>query len=342
MLQINGPGAMNLFVRNGRGGTELHVMDSRAVEIMDCHFMPPFFFRLGQAQGNVALGVHVCIGYKVDGIKVIYYAGSRGFFPRSTGGLGVSFPPTNPISFEAACFSTKNTAEDMVHGWHAAPYRVLFRKTFDMVTLYLGRRRAGKWVDQFIHLLQLTHWVLPYPGPHDFIQLTKINQDKGLRGRMMWFSCIYQPGDPPREWPEDQPYTLAQIIQRVESRQPGGATHNGQWDIPRLILACSAQGLTASACCEGWILGRQARSRRAPQRPLWEEGHVPPRLRLLGLIEKKSLDELDSLILQFQRDLEHNSSKTMDSSVTLDDMYASTETDTVGSNSSSASLFESE
>jgi hypothetical protein len=79
-------------------------------------------------------------------------------------------------------------------GWEAEPYRMIFRKTFGLIKQHLSQEHAQQWSDEHLYLLQLTHWVLPYPGPNTMMQHTKSRQKDGVRARMMWFSAVYQPG----------------------------------------------------------------------------------------------------------------------------------------------------
>jgi hypothetical protein len=62
--------------------------------------------------------------------------------------------------------------------------------------------------------------------------------------------------------------------------------------------------LTAAACSGGWILGQQSYSSTESSRSYWEEFHRPPRLKLLGQVTGKSLDELDELMVKFRQDAE--------------------------------------
>jgi hypothetical protein len=49
-------------------------------------------------------------------------------------------------------------------GWGNKPYRVILQKTFEMLERRLGYRRADNWLGEFLHVVRLTHWVLPYPS----------------------------------------------------------------------------------------------------------------------------------------------------------------------------------
>lgn len=98
-------------------------------------------------------------------------------------------------------------------GWNAEPYRMIFRKTVALIEERLGQEGAQQQSDQFFHVLQLTHWVFPYPGPHSMMQHTKSRVNNGVQSRMMWFSATYQPGDSPQHWPDDQPYNLRRVVE---------------------------------------------------------------------------------------------------------------------------------
>ncbi len=76
-------------------------------------------------------------------------------------------------------------------GWGHKPCRVILKKTFELVERRLGYRRADAWLDDFLHLVRLTHWILPYPSNTALITSTKTSQSQGLKRRMMWFSAVY-------------------------------------------------------------------------------------------------------------------------------------------------------
>lgn len=67
-------------------------------------------------------------------------------------------------------------------------YRVILKKTSEMLERQLGFRRADKWLGEFLHVVRLTHWVLPYPS---FITSTRTSHRQGLKRRMMWFTFAY-------------------------------------------------------------------------------------------------------------------------------------------------------
>lgn len=210
-------------------------------------------------------------------------------------------------------FSWKDGSERI--GWDAEPYRMIFQKTLTLIRQHLGQKVARQWSDQFFHLLQLTHWVLPYPGPHSMMQHTKSRLNSGVQARMMWFSAIYQPGKPPPHWPEDQPYNLPKIVETSNLTAFGDTLYGDQWEIQQLISIYSAKGLAAADCIKGWVLGRQSYSSTRSSKSYWEEFHRPPRLKLLEKIKGKSLDELDDLMLQFQQDIRDEDGDTRQTSI---------------------------
>lgn len=60
--------------------------------------------------------------------------------------------------------------------WGSKPYRVILQKTFALIERRLGYQRADQWLDEFFHLIRLTHWVLPYPSNSAFISSTKTSR----------------------------------------------------------------------------------------------------------------------------------------------------------------------
>ncbi|KFZ10713.1 hypothetical protein V501_05073 [Pseudogymnoascus sp. VKM F-4519 (FW-2642)] len=62
---------------------------------------------------------------------------------------------------------------------------------YEMLECQIGYRGADKWLDEFLHVVWLTHWMLPYPSNGALITSTKSSQSQGLRRRTMWFSTLY-------------------------------------------------------------------------------------------------------------------------------------------------------
>lgn len=142
-------------------------------------------------------------------------------------------------SFQLLCFLFfwKDGRKRM--GWDAEPYRMIFQKTFALIKQHVSRKHALQWSDQFLYLLQLTHWVLPYPGPHGMMQRTKSRRNSPLQARM-WLSAIYQPGESPPHWPKDQRYNLPNIVEAANLTAFGDSLCQGQWEIQQLISIFSA------------------------------------------------------------------------------------------------------
>jgi hypothetical protein len=76
-------------------------------------------------------------------------------------------------------------------GWGNKPYRVILQKTFEMLERRLGYRRADKWLDEFLHVVRLTHWFLSYPSNGALITSMKTSHRQGLKRWTMWFSMMY-------------------------------------------------------------------------------------------------------------------------------------------------------
>ena len=160
----------------------------------------------------------------------------------------------------------------------------------------------------------------------------------------MWFSAIYQPGESPPHWPKDQRYNLPNIIEAANLAAFRDSLCQGQWEIQQLISTFSAQGLTPAACSGGWILGQQSYSSTESSRSYWEEFHQPPRLKLLGQVKGKSLDELDELMVKFKEDAEQQINKIPQGKVAiikpLDDKDDASDESDVISDTSSGSVWE--
>ena len=145
------------------------------------------------------------------------------------------------------------------------------------------------------------------------MQHTKSRVNRGVQARVMWFSATYQPGDSPQHWPDDQPYNLRRDVEICSLTAFGDTLYQGQREIQQLISVYSAQGLTAANCAKGWILGWHRHSSTRTSKSWWEEFHRPRRLKLLEEIKGKSLDELDELMLQFERDFKDRDSNPVPS-----------------------------
>ena len=188
-------------------------------------------------------------------------------------------------------------------GWGSKPYRVILQKSFELVERRLGYRRADKWLDEFFHLVRLTHWVLPYPSGSTLIMSTKTSRNQGLKGRMMWFSVVY--ADPEKvELPlRSHPITLYGILWNARRQTFGDGRDQHAWDASQLITACGAQGLKVHGqeeTEEFWVAGKRSVGLKGFV-PVWERTQ-PPRLKMLEQTKNKSLDELEDLMGGFSRE----------------------------------------
>ena len=188
-------------------------------------------------------------------------------------------------------------------GWGNKPYRAILQKSFKLIERRLGYRRADQWLDEFFHLVRLTHWVLPYPSNAAFITTTKTSRTQGLKGRMMWFSAVY--ADPDRvELPfRSHPRTLYDMFWNARQQAFGDGRDQRAWSTSQLITACRTQGLKIHGqeeTEEYWVVGKRSAGLKGFL-PVWERTQ-PPRLKMLEQIKRKSLDELEDLIGGFSRD----------------------------------------
>jgi hypothetical protein len=183
-------------------------------------------------------------------------------------------------------------------GWGHKPYRTVLQKSFQLIKRRLGYRRADQWLDEFFSLVRLTHWILPYASTVALITPTKTSRNKGLQGRMMWFSAVY--ADPEKA---GLPRTLDAVLSGARQATWGDDRDHRAWSTSRLIRACRAQGLKFPGLDETedfWMAGKVSIGQKGFE-PAWERSQ-PPRLEMLEQIRGKSLDELEDLMGGFSRD----------------------------------------
>jgi hypothetical protein len=188
-------------------------------------------------------------------------------------------------------------------GWGSKPYRTILEKTFKMLERRLGYRRADRWLDEFLHLVRLTHWVLPYASNAALITITKTSRSQNLQGRMMWFSAVY--ADPAKvALPfRSQPRTLYDILWAAQREVFGDGRDQHAWSASQLIKACRNQGLKMVGqddTDDFWVVGKKSAGLKGFV-PLWERTR-PPKLKMMEQIKGKSLDELEDLMSGFSRD----------------------------------------
>jgi hypothetical protein len=196
-------------------------------------------------------------------------------------------------------------------GWGNKPYRAILQKSFDLIERRLGYRTAEKWLDEFFHLVRLTHWVLPYPSNASFIMSTKTSRNQGLKGRMMWFSAVYANPEKVALPVRSHPRTLHDILWRARRQTFGDGRDQQAWSTSQLISACRAQGVKIYGLEEAeeyWVVGKRSAGLKG-FKPVWERAR-PARLEMLEQIKGKSLDELEDLMGGFSR--EHASDNAED------------------------------
>ncbi|KAK6591266.1 hypothetical protein H4I96_00003 [Botrytis cinerea] len=213
-------------------------------------------------------------------------------------------------------------------GWTHKPYRIILQRTFELIE----RRRPGdgeaeSWLKEFLYLVRLTHWVLPYPTHLNLIASTKTNHHAGLKRRMMWFSSVYANPEKVELPLRVHPQTLHDILWRA-SRVKFGSDRDNLWEANDLILACDRQGIDlyeSKKSSQFWVVGKHSIGSKGYV-PRWERG-APPRLKMMEDIHQKSLDELEELMAALRvkyahcdiRDDEGDNSFDDDSELDIDD-----------------------
>jgi hypothetical protein len=186
-------------------------------------------------------------------------------------------------------------------GWANKPYRAIVQKSHALVERLHGYRAAEDWLDEFFHLVRLTHWILPYPSNTALVASTKTSRAQGLQRRTMWFSVVYKRAE---GVVETNPHTLFHILRRAERETFGESEGSArQWDTKELIRACGRQGVAMYGDEQGnkhWVAGKRSIGAKGFA-PTWERGR-PHRLAMLEQIQDKSLEELEEMAVAWTRD----------------------------------------
>lgn len=188
-------------------------------------------------------------------------------------------------------------------GWQGKPYRMILQRTFEMVERRLGYNRASRWLDEFLHLVRLTHWILPYPSNNALIASTKTSRRLGLSRRMMWFSAVYAHPDKVELPFQSMPRTLYTLLWRGHRQISDGDSLPQVWSTSHLIQACRTQGVRIHGLEESkeyWIAGRRSAGTKGFH-PVWERSQAPS-LKMLEQIRNKSLDELEQLMIEITQE----------------------------------------
>lgn len=243
--------------------------------------------------------------------------------------VGGERQPPHSITGNKARFATASALVDFlldfedgeVRGsWERITYRMIYRRTCEVVEKRLGREWRRRWQSDYKTLLQLTHWVLPHANNTTFLNLTKTNKSKGLAGRTSWFSVTYK--EPKYYttknvggWPKGLPRELRYILERAQrsdiARQsvvpapapapaPLPITQRYKWEIPRLLRAIKRQFLYPQVLRKHSVLGKVQDGTTISTE--WEHGR-PPRLAICDQIQGRTLDELEKIFADMVRGL---------------------------------------
>jgi hypothetical protein len=72
-------------------------------------------------------------------------------------------------------------------GWNEKPYRMLYHKSFEIITLIRGKDTARAWKKKLKTSFFQSHWLLPYPQNQSFMRKSKETK------QVTWWSS-YHPG----------------------------------------------------------------------------------------------------------------------------------------------------
>ena len=189
-------------------------------------------------------------------------------------------------------------------GWGWKPFRQILHRTHGLLEAELGYRRAERWLDQFLQLVRLTHWILPYPSDRALIESTKTSQGRGLSRKLMWFSAVFDhPELTERRTEESNPRTLQTLIYRAHRSAGRDGSAGAPWGAFQLIEACREQGIKIPVMEEDtdyWCRGRKSAGSQG-WLPVWERGR-PPLLEMQERIRGMSMDELEALMVDFTQE----------------------------------------
>lgn len=70
-------------------------------------------------------------------------------------------------------------------GWNKKPYRTLYQKSFDTITLTRGKHRGREWKKGLKESFFKSHWMLPYPQNQAFMRKSKETKE------VVWWSSYH-------------------------------------------------------------------------------------------------------------------------------------------------------
>jgi hypothetical protein len=71
-------------------------------------------------------------------------------------------------------------------GWDNKPYRLLYQRSFKIITLIQGKDAACEWKQSLKASFIQSHWMLPYPQNNSFMRKSKES------GQVMWWSSVHR------------------------------------------------------------------------------------------------------------------------------------------------------
>lgn len=210
-------------------------------------------------------------------------------------------------------------------GWGQLPFRLVLQQSFEFIEDRLGYERASRWLDDYLYLVRLTHWILPYPSSNALIQSTKESAAKGKVGRMMWFSSVFahpkfvslwcnkvkgkklaHKAPLPREplLPLEPSTVVYRLVRRAHIAVRSSSALSASWDDAALLIKqCRKVGIPMQGrddSEEYWVAGRVGIS-GGPNRAVWEE-YLPPTLSMRTRIRGLGLNELEALMVTFTQE----------------------------------------
>jgi hypothetical protein len=209
--------------------------------------------------------------------------------------------------------------------WGKLPFRLVLRQSFEFIESRLGYQRASQWLDDYLYLVRLTHWILPYPSSNALIQSTKESALKGKIGRMMWFSSVFahprfvsrwcdrvkgKKPAPQAPLPKEPLLSLepssvaARLIRRAHNAVRPSRLLKDSWDDAAVLIEqCRKEGigmLGRDNSEDYWVAGRVSMN-GGPPRAVWEE-FLPPTLSMRTRIRSLGLDDLEALMVTFTQE----------------------------------------
>lgn len=207
-------------------------------------------------------------------------------------------------------------------GWGKLPFRLVLQQSFEFIESRLGYQRASQWLDDYLYLVRLTHWILPYPSNRALISTTRESTAEGSTRRMMWFSSVFahprfvslwcnrvkgkklaHKAPLPKEplLPLGPSTVIYRLVRRAHRVVRSSSALTASWDDAAvLIKQCRKVGIGMQGHDDGseyWVAGQMS-MRDTQSRAVWEE-YLPPTLSMRTRIRGLGLDDLEALMVTF-------------------------------------------